>query len=138
MPTNAQLSRHMQTTHKIHAQLSKPANKRGTCRRHTLSTCRHTHSSRDKELNQDTRSALETCQQALSSRGTCRHTLSAQHRKLNEDTRSALKTCQLTLSSRDDTRSAHQDTRSALKTCQQTRHMQTTYAQHMQAHTHSS
>jgi hypothetical protein len=25
---------------KLHAQLSKPANKRGTCRRHTLSTCR--------------------------------------------------------------------------------------------------
>ncbi len=78
MPT----TRHMQTTHvqhmKIHAQLLKPANKQGTCRRQTLSTWTYALNSRHRELNEDTRSALETCQQMLSSRATYADKRSAQ------------------------------------------------------------
>jgi hypothetical protein len=90
----------MQTTsardpsHRMHTQTHLLI-REGTCRRCTLR-------SRHRKLNEDARSALDTCQQTLSSRGTCRrHTLSSRHMKLDQDTRSAPDTCrQHTLSSR--------------------------------------
>jgi hypothetical protein len=69
---------------------TKPSICADTCT-HTLSslgTCRGTLSAGHRKLNEDTCSALKTCQPMLSSRdGT---------RSAHQDTRSALKTCQQT------------------------------------------
>ena len=96
---------------KIHAQLSKPANKRGTCRRHTPSTCRHTRTALDtgnwtkihhshplKHANKC--SALEAHADNTRPAHASTHTHSSRHRKPNEDTtRSSLETSQQMLSS---------------------------------------
>jgi hypothetical protein len=95
MHTRTQLSRHMQT----HSQRSTQETK-----------WRYTHSSRHRKMNEDTRSALEICQQMLSPRATCRHTLSSKCKPTNADTYSCL-----------DMSQQHADTCSALDT---SRHMQ--------------
>jgi hypothetical protein len=107
MHTHGQLSRHMQIRAHLSTQETEcrctfsswnmPTNAQ-LGKRHKLSMWRYMLSSRHGKLSEDTRSALETCSQMLSSQGTCRrhmlsmrrYTLSSWHRKLNEDTRSAL------------------------------------------------